>query len=282
MYYDLHTHTCYSDGTLVPADLVQRAHAAGVKVLAVTDHDVTDGLAAAQATAAALGMALVPGVEISTTWERQTVHVLGLGIDPTHAELQTGLAQLRATRAVRASEIARRLDKHGVRDALAGAHAHAHGPIISRTHFAQFLVAAGHAPDFKRAFKQFLTRGAAGYAPVTWIDIPQAVAWIRAAGGHAVIAHPARYKYSPTQLRRLFAEFKDCGGAGIEVVSGSHSRDDYFRFATMAQEFGFLASAGSDFHSPENTWMDLGRLPALPPECRPVWDVWPARWQVAA
>lgn len=275
MYYDLHTHTDYSDGSLRPEALVARAHAAGVKVLALTDHDCTDGIAAAAAAAAGVGLTLVPGVEISVTWQQQTIHVLGLGVAPAHAELQAGLAALRVTRGERAHEIGARLAKAGVGDAYAGAAALAGGPIVSRTHFARHLVASGHARDLRRAFKQFLTRGAPGYAPVTWVAPEVAIDWIHAAGGQAVLAHPARYKLAPTQLRRLLAEFKEAGGDGIEVISGSHSRDDMHRFALFAREFGFLASAGSDYHGPDS-WLDLGALPPLPAECAPVWRDWPA------
>lgn len=274
LYYDLHTHTWHSDGTLAPTELVQRAHAAGVRVLALTDHDVTDGLREAQTAAAALDMRLIPGVEISVTWQRQTVHILGIGIDADNSALQDGLEQLRRTRVARAEEIGRRLEKKGVADAYRGACSYAGGRIVSRTHFARLLADTGHARDMKQAFKQFLTRGAPGYAPVEWIDLASAVAWIRAAGGQAVIAHPARYKISTGQLKRLFTEFKDAGGEGIEVVSGSHSRDDYARFAAWADEYAFLASAGSDFHSPENAWIQLGRLPALPDGCTPLWRDW--------
>ena len=275
MYYDLHTHTCYSDGTLTPAALIARAHAAGVKVLALTDHDVTAGIDAARVAAQACGLALVAGVEISVTWKQQTLHVLGLGVDTANAALQAGLAQLRAAREVRAQDIDRRLARHGVVGAYEGARAYAHGPIISRTHFAQHLVAAGVAADFRKAFKQFLAKGAPGYAPVAWVALETAVAWIRAAGGQAVLAHPARYKLSATQLRALLNAFRECGGVGIEVVSGSHSRDDALRFAHHAHTLDLLASAGSDYHGPENAWMEVGRLPELPAGCKPIWHDWP-------
>lgn len=275
MYYDLHTHTGYSDGSLTPEALIAHAHAAGVKVLALTDHDCTDGIAQARVAAADVGIALVAGVEISVTWQRQTIHVLGLGIAPATADLQTGLQALRVTRDARAHEIGARLAKAGVGDAYAGASALAAGPIISRTHYARFLVSAGHARDLRRAFKQYLTRGAPGYVPVNWVAPEVAVAWIHAAGGQAVLAHPARYKLTTTQVRRLLADFKAAGGDGIEVISGSHSRDDMYRFALLAREFGFLASAGSDYHGPDS-WLDLGALPPLPVECEPVWRDWPA------
>lgn len=275
MYYDLHTHTDYSDGSLPPETLIARAHAAGVRVLALTDHDCTDGIARATAAAAGTGLTLIPGVEISVTWQRQTIHVLGLGIAPTDVGLQAGLADLRVTRGARAHEIGARLDKAGVPGAYAGAAALAGGPIVSRTHFARYLVASGYARDLRRAFKQFLTRGAPGHVPVTWVAPEVAIGWIHAAGGQAVLAHPARYKLSTTQLRRLLMDFKEAGGDGIEVISGSHSRDDMHRFALFAREFGFLASAGSDYHGPDS-WLDLGALPPLPAECEPVWREWPA------
>jgi predicted metal-dependent phosphoesterase TrpH len=289
--YDLHTHTFYSDGALSPAELVARAAAHGVQVLALTDHDVTDGMPEAQAAAQQAGITLVPGVEISVTWPdnrscvsgtsaihggrgAQTVHVVGLQIDITHPGLQAGLARLREFREWRAEEIGRRLAKAGIPGAIEGARARAQRGLVSRTHFAQFLVAAGHAADVRSVFKKFLVHGKPGHVPGQWAGLDEAIGWIRAAGGQAVLAHPARYKITATRLRKLLGEFRDAGGAAIEVVSGSHSRDDMFRFAQLASSYGLLASSGSDFHGPHNYYMDLGPLPPLPDGCIPVWQAW--------
>lgn len=273
--YDLHTHSHYSDGQLPPAELVARAAAAGVNVLALTDHDVTAGLPEADAAARAAGIELVPGVEVSVSWGAQTVHIVGLGIDPAHPELAQGLARLREFRVWRAEEIGRRLAKAGIENATAGARALALQGLVSRTHFAQFLVAHGHAKDVKTVFRKFLVRGKPGYVPGKWAGLAEAIGWIRGAGGQAVLAHPARYKITATRLRKLFAEFREAGGAAVEVVSGSHSRDDAFRFAQWAQSYDLLASCGSDFHGPIYQHLDLGRLPPLPEGCRPVWQDWP-------
>jgi len=272
--YDLHTHTFYSDGALSPAELVARAAANGVQVLALTDHDVTDGVPEAQAAAQLAGITLVPGVEISVTWGAQTVHVVGLQIDITHPGLQTGLARLREFRDWRAEEIGRRLAKADIPGAIEGARARAQRGLVSRTHFAQFLVAAGHAADVRSVFKKFLVHGKPGHVPGQWAGLDEAIGWIRAAGGQAVLAHPARYKITATRLRKLLGEFRDAGGAAIEVVSGSHSRDDMFRFAQLASSYGLLASSGSDFHGPHNYYMDLGPMPPLPDGCIPVWQAW--------
>jgi 3',5'-nucleoside bisphosphate phosphatase len=306
--YDLHTHTFYSDGALAPAELVARAAANGVQVLALTDHDVTDGVPEAQAAAQQAGITLVPGVEISVTWPgnrscvpgtsalhgwsnaargqepgataihggrgAQTVHVVGLNIDTANAALQAGLARLREFRAWRAEEIGRRLAKAGIPGAIEGARARAQRGLVSRTHFAQFLVDAGHAADVRSVFKKFLVHGKPGYVPGEWARLDEAIGWIRAAGGQAVLAHPARYKITATRLKKLLGEFRDAGGAAIEVVSGSHSRDDMFRFAQLATSYGLLASSGSDFHGPQNYYMDLGPLPSLPDGCTPVWQTW--------
>jgi len=272
--YDLHTHTVYSDGALAPAELVARAAANGVQVLALTDHDVTDGVPEAQAAAQQAGITLVPGVEISVTWGAQTVHVVGLQIDITHPGLQAGLARLREFREWRAEEIGRRLAKAGIAGASEGARALAQRGLVSRTHFAQFLVASGHAADVRSVFKKYLVHGKPGYVPGQWAGLDEAIGWIRAAGGQAVLAHPARYKITATRLKKLLGEFRDAGGAAIEVVSGSHSRDDMFRFAQLARSFGLLASSGSDFHGPHNYYMDLGPMPPLPDGCTPVWQTW--------
>ncbi len=281
-HYDLHTHSIYSDGTLTPRALVERARAGGVDVLALTDHDVTDGLAEARTAALAAGIELIPGVEVSVTWGTQTVHVVGLGVAADEPALQAGLQGLRTFREWRAEEIARRLAKQGIPEAYAGARAHAKGSSVGRTHFARFLVDAGHAKDLRQVFKKFLVRGRPGYVPGQWAELSQAVGWIHAAGGQAAIAHPARYTLSATRLRKLLEEFKACGGDGIEVVSGSHSRDDYFRLAHLATQFGLLASAGSDYHGPEQPWIELGRLPALPDGCRPIWQDWPLKLSLTA
>jgi predicted metal-dependent phosphoesterase TrpH len=274
LHFDLHSHSRLSDGTLSPDELVRRARAQGVDVLALTDHDVTDGLAEAAHTAAEVDLQLIPGVEISVTWSGLTFHIVGLNIDPQHAGLQAGLAKLRAFRSERGEEIARRLEKHGIAGALAGAQAFASGPILSRTHFARFLVEAGHAKDMRKVFKKFLTHNRPGYVSGDWATLEEAVSWIRDAGGQAVIAHPARYRVSATRLRQFIEAFKDCGGEGIEVVSGSHSAGDVAGMAQYARRYELLASCGSDYHGPEQSWQELGRPMPLPAGCVPVWKDW--------
>jgi predicted metal-dependent phosphoesterase TrpH len=278
---DLHTHSTASDGTLSPAALVRRAAAAGVPALALTDHDTLDGLAEAEEAAAALEMVLVPGVEISVTWNAQTVHVLGLGLDRANPELRQGLAGLMDFRDWRAQEIGRRLARSGIEGAYAGAQALSNGRLIGRTHFARFLVGRRLVADERECFKRYLVRGKPGHVPGAWASLDSAVGWIRAAGGQAVLAHPARYRLTRTRFLRLIGELKELGGVGLEVVSGSHSRDEAFNYARHAREQRLLASAGSDFHAPQSAvsghpWMDLGRLPALPPGCTPIWHDWPA------
>lgn len=272
--YDLHSHSTVSDGTLSPEELVRHAHRQGVQVLALTDHDVTQGLAAAASTAAQLGMVLIPGVEISVTWNAATIHIVGLNIDAGNAALKAGLEALRRGRIGRGEEIARRLEQHGIDNAMAGAQAFANGEILSRTHFARFLVAQGHARDMREVFKKFLVRNRPGYVPGEWASLEDAVGWISSAGGQAVIAHPARYDISATRLRQLISEFKDCGGVALEVVSGSHSAGDIQGMAHYARRFELLASSGSDYHGPEQHWVEMGRSPPLPPECTPVWTAW--------
>jgi predicted metal-dependent phosphoesterase TrpH len=275
--YDLHSHSLASDGTLAPDALLRAAHAGGVDVLALTDHDTTDGIAEAVATADELGMQLVPGVEISVSWQAQTIHVLGIGIDPGNAALQAGLAGLRDFRDWRAEEIGRRLARAGIGGAYTGARALARGNIVSRTHFAHFLVEQGHAKNVREVFRRFLVHNKPGYVSGEWAEMEAALGWIRAAGGLALIAHPARYRMTASKLRRLTGEFSDCGGAGMEVVSGSHTRDNIQAMAALCRSEGLLASSGSDYHGPENCWIKLGQLPALPAGCAPVWESehWP-------
>lgn len=272
--FDLHSHSTSSDGTLAPADLVARAAAAGVETLALTDHDVTAGLAEARAAADRSGMTLVDGVEISTSWRGQTIHIVGLHVNPTDAALQAGLAEIRRRRDQRGWEIGRRLVAQGVEDAHSGAVGLAGGPILSRTHFARHLVNAGHARDLRQAFRRYLRKGRPGYVAVEWAQVSEAVAWIRSAGGQAVVAHPARYSLGSARMQALLADFKDAGGAGVEVVCASHTPDDADRFSRLAQRFDLRASTGSDYHGPEQSWTPLGSLPALPEGCVPIWRDW--------
>ncbi|MCW9088328.1 MAG: PHP domain-containing protein [Gammaproteobacteria bacterium] len=273
-HYDLHSHSLASDGTLSPEALVTRAAAAGVEVLALTDHDDTGGIAEAQGAASAIGIVLVPGVELSVTWGRQTVHIVGLHIDPASSVLQQGLARLREFRNWRAEEMGRRLARSGIEGAYAAASEKARGRIISRTHFAHFLAEQGYAASVRDVFKHFLKPKKPGFVPGEWATLEEAVGWIHAAGGQAVVAHPARYNMTASKRRKLLAEFVELGGEGLEVVSGSHSRGDNFGMAQLARMFGLKASAGSDFHGPENPWVELGRLDPLPEGCDPIWSDW--------
>ncbi|MES9818363.1 MAG: PHP domain-containing protein [Candidatus Thiodiazotropha sp.] len=272
--YDLHSHSTASDGTLSPGDLVNRAANAGVRVLALTDHDTTAGIEEALSAASSCGLVLIPGVEISVSWNKHTVHIVGLNVDHDNRALQLGLRELRRFRDWRAKEIAERLGKAGIAGAYEGALAYSNGTLVSRTHFARYLVEQGLASDERRVFKHYLVKGKPGFVAGQWAELAQAVEWIHDAGGMAVVAHPARYKMTRSKLRRLFSEFVELGGEAIEVVSGSHSRDDYFRMAKHAGDFGLQASAGSDFHSPDNPWIEFGQLPLLPDICRPVWSDW--------
>jgi predicted metal-dependent phosphoesterase TrpH len=274
IHYDLHSHSTASDGALAPAELVRVASAAGVDVLALTDHDSTAGLGEARVAAAAIGIELINGIEISVTWNAHTVHIVGLNLDPGNAALQAGLDGLLAFRAWRAEEIDRRLAKQGIAGALDGARAFAQGKLLSRTHFARFLVQRHLAKDERDVFKHYLVNGKPGYVPGQWAELSAAVDWINGAGGQAVIAHPARYKMTRGKLRRLIDEFVRAGGSGLEVISGSYNKDEAFTMARHARDFGLRASVGSDFHNPANTWNVLGRLPALPQECVPIWRDW--------
>ncbi len=277
LHYDLHSHSIASDGTLSPVELVTAARDAGVDVLALTDHDTLDGLFDAARTARALGVQLVPGVEISVSWQSQTIHVLGLGVDPGCKALQAGLAGLREFRHWRAEEIGRRLVRAGIGGCYTGARALAKGNIVGRTHFAQHLVAAGHADSVREVFRHFLVNNKPGYVSGQWTRLETALEWIHTAGGLAVVAHPARYRMTSSKLRRLIDEFRAGGGVGIEVVSGSHSADNITAMASLCRNENMLASCGSDYHGPQNPWIKLGQLPALPAGCRPVWesDRWP-------
>jgi len=271
--YDLHSHSTASDGSLTSAQLIARAIEQGVDVLALTDHDGTEGIAEAQQAVQDTDLTLIPGVEISVTWGNGTVHILGLNIDPDNSELQQGLTAMRDFRVGRAHEIAKRLDKAGITGALEGARKYASEVMLGRLHFAKFLVEQHYAKDIQDVFKRYLVRGKPGYVPGQWTTLNEAVSWIKAAGGQAVIAHPARYKITATKLRRLIEEFKEAGGVGFEVVSGRQHPEEVKHLARLAEKFELLASCGSDFHTPDS-WAELGKLSPLPESCTPIWSKW--------
>jgi len=272
---DLHSHSVVSDGTLTPEALAERAKANGVHLWALTDHDELGGQARARAAASALKMDYLAGVEISVTWMGQTIHIVGLGIDVEHAGIIEGLRLTREGRGDLAKLMAEQLLQAGIPDAYEGALLFAgNHQLISRTHFARYLVEKGVCKDTEQVFKNYLVEDKPGYVPHMWATLDNAVAWIKAAGGVAVIAHPGRYsRLSAMQMDELYKHFKEIGGLAIEVITGSHSPDQYQTFGKIAQQYGFLASRGSDFHSPDESHIDLGNLPHLPDHLTPVWSV---------
>jgi 3',5'-nucleoside bisphosphate phosphatase len=270
---DLHCHSVVSDGTLTPEVLAERAHANGVELWALTDHDEVGGQHRARAAALALGMPYLTGVEISVTFAGLTVHIVGLGFDADNAALCQGLAATRGGREERAREMAAGLAKVGIQGAFEGALQYVGNPdLISRTHFARHLVESGVCRDTQEVFRKFLVDGKPGFVPHSWATLRNAVRWIVEAGGIAVIAHPGRYKFTANEEYALFTEFIAHGGRGVEVITGSHGAADFAKYTDMALEFGLLASRGSDFHSPNESHIDLGRLPGLPGQLSPVWE----------
>ena len=272
---DLHCHSTISDGVLKPAEVAAHAHRAGVDVWALTDHDEISGVAAARQAALSLGMQFVAGVEVSITWAGQTVHIVGLQIDETHPALVQGLLQTRSGRDTRAREIARQLALAGIPGAYEGALKYVANPdLMSRTHFARYIVETGRCANIPEVFKKYLSEGKPGYVEHRWGTLADAVGWIRAAGGLAVIAHPGRYRFSDTAQGVLFDEFKQLGGVAIEVVTGSHTPDQYPEYARLANDYGFLASRGTDFHAPGEARVDFALLPPLPANVKPIWHDW--------
>ena len=273
--YDLHCHSTASDGLLAPAELVRRASGNGVDILALTDHDEISGLAEARAQAQAEGLRFIDGVEVSITWGGITIHVVGLNLDPDNQQLQHGLHAIRQGRAERAKKMAADLARVGIPDSLEGAYAYVENPnLIGRTLFPRFLEEKGYASDVKSAFQHYLVSGKPGYVPHQWATLEEALGYIKAGGGIAVVAHPARYKLTRAEMRKFLGEFKDGGGAGIEVITSSHTPEQFLEYAILAREFGFLASRGSDFHGPGESRVDLGKLPDLAADLKPVWHDW--------
>lgn len=274
MNWDFHCHSSVSDGLLPPAQLVARAAANGVDLLALTDHDAIDGLDEADAAAQANGLRLMPGVEISIEWKGTPIHIVGLGIDRKSEVLANGLEALRSGRIDRARRMSAELEKVGITGAFDGALRYAQNPaLVSRAHFARYLVERGVCDEVKRVFDRYLVPGKPGYVEHQWATLADATDWIAAAGGVAVVAHPARYKLNMRQIRDFLADFVAHGGQGIEVVCGSHTPDNVRQFAQLANDFGLYASRGSDFHGPAESVVDLGRMSELPTGSRPVLDL---------
>ncbi len=273
--FDLHCHSNVSDGVLLPADLVARAADRGVTVLALTDHDDVSGLPAAHAAARGTGMKLINGVEISVTWGVHTIHIIGLNIDPQSPALVAGLAAIRSGREERAIKMAEQLTRIGIPNSLAGAYRYVENRnSIGRMHFARYLIDLGIVKDVRTVFKRYLVKGKPGYVPHQWAGMADAIGWITASGGQAVLAHPGRYTMGEGKMQELLTEFKSCGGTGIEVVTGSHTVEQYAQFARLAKKFDLLCSRGSDFHGPDESYKDLGQLPQLPEICTPIWQDW--------
>ncbi len=271
---DLHCHSVVSDGTLSPEDLASRAKANGVELWSLTDHDVIGGQDRARSAAVALGMHYVGGVEISVSWMSQTIHIVGLNIDPDHLGLVNGLRQTRDGRIERGHLMARQLANVGVPGAYEGAMQFCGNPeLLSRTHFARFLVDKNYCKDIEEVFTRYLTPGKPGFVDHAWATLQEAVTWINAAGGVAVIAHPGRYRLNELQKDELYKSFKEYGGQGIEVITGSHAPYQYHEYEKVALRYGFHASRGSDFHSPDESHTDLGTLPMLPSSLKPIWSL---------
>jgi predicted metal-dependent phosphoesterase TrpH len=270
--FDFHCHSSVSDGFLAPGEVAARAAANGVDLWALTDHDAMGGLDAARSAAAEAGMDFVTGVEISIEWRALPIHIVGLGFAPEHPALVDGLDKLRSGRVERARRMADALDAIGISGVFEGALRYVTNPdLISRAHFARYLVSIGIARDVPGVFQHYLTPGKPGYVDHRWATLADAVGWIGAAGGVAVVAHPGRYKMSGAEMRAFLDEFKDVGGHAIEVSCGSHSPDHVMHFARLARHYAFHASRGSDFHGPEESYVDLGRVAPLPEDLKPVW-----------
>jgi hypothetical protein len=271
--FDFHCHSSVSDGLLSPNEVARRAAANGVDLWALTDHDDLGGLGEARAVAEEAGMRFVNGVEISIEWNGVPIHVVGLGFDAEHPALVGGLDGVRLGRVARARRMGEALAVIGIPGVYEGALSYATNPsLISRAHFARYMVSIGIAKDVPGLFQHYLTPGKPGYVDHRWVSLSDAIGWISAAGGVAVVAHPARYKLlSNGDMRRFLGDFKDLGGRGIEIVCGSHSPDHVLHYARLARHFAFHASRGSDFHGPDESYVDLGRLPQLPEDLKPVW-----------
>jgi predicted metal-dependent phosphoesterase TrpH len=271
--YDLHCHSTFSDGALTPTELVQRAHGQGVTVLALTDHDTTAGVADAKAASAELGIELIAGIELSASWQNKAFHILGLGIDPQYCPIQGAIRELQSIRIERAEKIAAKLEKKHITGAFEAVMKAVGEGMVTRSHFADFLVSQNHVSSQQDAFDRYLAKGKPAYVATVWLELELAVELIIQAGGVAVLAHPLRYKLTANWMKRMLAAFREAGGQGMEVITGRSNADEIRLAAQYTNSFGLAGSVGSDFHSPVNPWIELGRLQPLPANIKPVWEL---------
>ncbi|WP_036246970.1 PHP domain-containing protein [Methylobacter sp. BBA5.1] len=271
--YDLHCHSTASDGALSPTELITRAHEQGVTSMALTDHDTTTGLAEARTAATAKGIRLIPGIELSVSWHDKCFHIVGLGINPDYPPLAQATQDLQTVRVERAEKIAHKLEKKRIPGALEAVKHAAGDGMITRTHFADFLLSQHHVSTQQEAFDRYLGQGKPAYVSTSWAEMSLAIKWITESGGVAVLAHPLRYKLTANWMKRLLTAFKEAGGQGIEVVTSRINADEIKLIAGYAASFGLAGSKGSDFHNPENQWVELGRLAPLPSAIKPVWEL---------
>ncbi len=274
LVYDLHTHTTASDGELSPKALVIKAKANGVDVLAITDHDTTEGIAEAKIEACKQNIRLLPGIELSVSWMHKNFHIIGLGIDPDNEKLKASLTETEILRQQRAIEIGNKLEKIGVIKAYYEARELAGVSTLTRSHFARVLINQGFADDSREVFKKYLVQNKPGFVKTNWVEMASGIKLIKDAGGEAILAHPMRYNITASWLRRFLAAFKQAGGIGIEVVTGSSNADEITTTAAYARRFELSGSAGSDYHGFDNTWVRLGQLATMPESVTPVWDRW--------
>jgi len=274
LVYDLHTHTTASDGELSPKELVIKANASGVDVLAITDHDTTEGITEADDEAGRHNIKLLPGIELSVSWMEKNFHIVGLGIDPENRELQASLNETKELREQRAIEIGIKLEKIGVTKAYNEARELAGTHTLTRSHFARVLINQGFAKDSREVFKKYLVNNKPGFVKTNWLEMASGIELINDSGGEAILAHPMRYNITASWLRRFLLAFKESGGTGIEVVTGSSNAGEINTTADYARRFELTGSAGSDFHGFDNTWIKLGKLAAMPESVTPVWEKW--------
>lgn len=272
-HYDLHCHSTASDGSLTPTELIQRAKLKGVTTLALTDHDTINGQAEAANAAVHNNITLIPGIEISTTWENKCFHIVGLNIDINNSILTTGIQDLQSIRSERAKTIARKLEKKRIPNAYETVVKAANGGMITRLHFANFLVSNNHVSNHQQAFDKYLGKGKPAFVSTVWAELQIAVEWINQAGGTAIVAHPLRYNMTASWMKRFLSFFKETGGKGIEIITGRSTADEIRRSMLYANQFELIASVGSDFHTPDNKWVELGRLAPLPDNIKPVWEL---------
>ena len=263
---DLHVHSNHSDGTCSPEELVFLAQQSGVSTFALTDHDTVSGIrkakeAATHTITSGSPVTVISGVEISAAYQKKDIHILGLFVDETNPVLLASLEEAVTARDLRNERMAERFRKLGIPLTLEDLRLMNPDTVITRAHFANFLIKHGHVKNSQDAFTRYLNYDAPCFVPREYMQPERAVSLILQAGGLPVLAHPLLYKLPPAELEALLLRLSEAGLKGLEVYYSSNTNFDEQICYGLANRFGLLMTGGTDFHglNKPNLYLGTGR-----------------------